>query len=424
MDRPDLLRVIEPRGGKQFGQRLQRCAVIVVNPLRLVGTPNAPALGVSLLAVAGAERTNEATRRIAPVRPDRHGARQIEGGRYLSSGADADAVTRIDADQRIMDEIDPLAHRHAHEFARPGAGPAFVAVDHDETRIDSALKHCLADREKLPGVTDAQLESGRLAAGEPTHLADEGHHFQRRRKCPVRGRRDAVLAHADASDLGNFLGDLGGRKDATVSGLGALTDLELDHLDLIVGGDAREFFRIERAVAVAATEISGTDLPNQITAVLAMIGTDTALAGVMREAALFGTRVQRAHRVRTKRAKAHRRDIEDGCRIRLDAIRTADGDTKLLAGTNLRRHRMVHPFIAFAIDVLLGAERPLVEHHLLPLINKRAGVAAERHAVLLALEEVLPHFRPYLFQQKPDMGRDRVISQNRVVLLREIANAE
>src|SRR5208337_4533606 len=156
-----------------------------------------------------------------------------------------------------------------------------------------------------------------------------------------------------------LLRDLGGRKDAAVSGLGALADLEFDHLDLVVGSDAREFFRIERAIAVAATEISGTNLPDQVAAVLAMIGTDAALAGVMGEAALFGARVQRAHRVRTERAKAHRRDIEDRGRIRLGAIRTADGDAKFFVGMKLRRHRMVDPFMALAIDVLLGAERPL-----------------------------------------------------------------
>jgi len=85
---------------------------------------------------------------------------------------------------------------------------------------------------------------------------------------------------------------------------------------------------------------------------------------------------------------------------------------------------MVHPFIAFAIDILLGAERAFVEHHLRALIDERAGVAAERHAVLFALEEVLPHLRPDLFEQKPDMGRDRIISQDRVALLHEIANAK
>src|SRR6476659_546331 len=209
-----------------------------------------------------------------------------------------------------------------------------------------------------------------------------------------------------------------------MSGLGALAHLEFDHLDLVVGRDAGEFLRIERAVAVAATEISRANLPNDIAAVLAMIGTDAALAGVMREAALFGAGIQRAHRVRTKRAKAHRRNIEHRRRIRLGAIGAADGDTKLLDGARLRRHRMMHPFITVAIDILLGAERPLVEHHLRALIDERAGVAAERHAVLFALEEILPHLRPDLFEQETYMRRDRIVAQNRVALLREIPDAE
>ena len=155
-----------------------------------------------------------------------------------------------------------------------------------------------------------------------------------------------------------------------------------------------------------------------------MIGADTALTGIMREAALLRAGVQRAHRVRAERAKAHRRDVEDRRRIRLGAIRPADRDAKFLRGMWLRRHRMMHPFIALAIDVFLGAERPLVEHHLGALINQGAGVAGKRHAVLLALEEILPHFRPYLFEQEADMRRDRVVAQNRVALLRQIADAE
>src|ERR1700730_2841037 len=273
-------------------------------------------------------------------------------------------------------------------------------------------------------MADAKLESGGLAARQPPHLGDEGHHFQRRRKRPMGRRRNAVLAHGDASDLGNFLGHLGGGKHAAMSRLGALADLEFDHLDLIVASDAREFLRIERAIAVAATEISGTDLPDQIAAVLAMIGADTALAGVMREIALLGARIERAHRVGAQRAKAHRRDIEDRRRIRLGAVGAADGNAKLLDGTNLRRHRMVHPFITVAIDILLGAERPLVEHHLRPLIDQRAGVAAERHAVLFALEEILPHLRPDLFQQEAQMRGYRIVSQYRVIWLQQVANAE
>src|SRR5260364_352170 len=60
----------------------------------------------------------------------------------------------------------------------------------------------------------------------------------------------------------------------------------------------------------------------------------------------------------------------------------ADGDAVFLLGTRLGGHRVMHPLIALAIDVFLGAERPLVEHHLGALIDHRAGVARERHAVL------------------------------------------
>src|SRR5882757_4536480 len=106
----------------------------------------------------------------------------------------------------------------------------------------------------------------------------------------MRCRRDAVLAHRDAPDLGNFFRNLGRRQHPAMPGLGALADLELDHLDLIVGRDTREFVRVEAAVAVATTEIAGADLPDDVAAVLAMIGADAALAGVVREAALFRTR--------------------------------------------------------------------------------------------------------------------------------------
>src|SRR5882724_3169282 len=101
-----------------------------------------------------------------------------------------------------------------------------------------------------------------------------------------------------------------------MTGLGALADLELDHLDLIVGRDTRELVRIEGAVAVTAAEIAGADLPNDVAAILAMIGADAALAGVVREAALLGAGIQRAHRIGAERAETHRRDIEHRRRVR------------------------------------------------------------------------------------------------------------
>src|ERR1700688_4482664 len=148
-----------------------------------------------------------------------------------------------------------------------------------------------------------------------------------------------------------------------MSGLGALADLEFDHLDLIVGGDAGEFLWVERAVPVAAAEIAGADFPDDVAAILAVIGADAALAGVMGEAAFFGAGIQRAHGIGTERAETHRGDVEDRGRIRLGAIWAANGDAKLPLGTRLPPHRMVNPFIALAIYVFLGSECSLLWDH-------------------------------------------------------------
>src|SRR5262249_42602273 len=58
------------------------------------------------------------------------------------------------------------------------------------------------------------------------------------------------------------------------------------------------------------------------------------------------------------------------------------------------------------------------------LIDDRALVAAEGSAVLLALEEVLAHLRTDRFQHEPQVRRDRIVAQDRVAGLKEIAQAE
>src|SRR5438445_144899 len=146
-----------------------------------------------------------------------------------------------------------------------------------------------------------------------------------------------------------------------MSGLGTLADLEFDHLDLVAGRDAGEFFRVERTIAVAAAEIAGAYLPDEVAAIFAMIGTDAALTRVMREAALLGAGIQRTHGVGAERAKTHRRDIEDRCRIRLGAIGTADGDAEFRAAAGLRRHRMIGRVLSLAVDVFLGTVGPLAQ---------------------------------------------------------------
>jgi hypothetical protein len=72
---------------------------------------------------------------------------------------------------------------------------------------------------------------------------------------------------------------------AAMAGLGALAELQLDHLDLRVGGGGGEAFGRESAVGVAGAEIARADLPDDVAAVLAVIGAEATLAGVVGEAA-------------------------------------------------------------------------------------------------------------------------------------------
>src|SRR3546814_17508215 len=106
-----------------------------------------------------------------------------------------------------------------------------------------------------------------------------------------------------------------------------------------------------------------------------MVATDRTFAGVMRKAAELCATIERADRVGGQRAEAHRRNIQQRGLVRLRAALTADCDAKVDIGDRMRSHRMVDPFIALAVDILLGTERALVLVALGALIDKeRKGV--------------------------------------------------
>ena len=136
-----------------------------------------------------------------------------------------------------------------------------------------------------------------------------------------------------------------------------------------------------------------------------MIGAVAALAGVVGEIALLGAAIERADGVRAQRAETHRRNVEDRSRIGLCAIRAADDDAERLLGDRLRRDRMVEPLEAAGIDVVLRAERPLVQGPLGALIDERALVAGERRAVFFAFEKILADLGADFFEDEADMRR-------------------
>src|SRR5262245_37754929 len=99
-----------------------------------------------------------------------------------------------------------------------------------------------------------------------------------------------------------------------------------------------------------------------------MIAADAPLAGVVSEAAELGSLVEGANGIGAQRAEAHRRNVEQRQRIGLLALGPAHMHAEIVATDRDRRDRMIDPFEVVAVDVLLGAERPLVEGTLRALI--------------------------------------------------------
>jgi hypothetical protein len=178
-------------------------------------------------------------------------------------------------------------------------------------------------------MADAQLEAGRLAARE---LA------QRTMKCII--SIGVLNAPCDAGEtqsthgwhaarLGDLERHLRPGQDAAVAGLGALRQLDLDHLDLRIARVGGEALLVERALGVAAAEVARADLPDQVAAVDAVVPADrpspVSCAKLPRLAPALSARMALAG----ERAEAHRRDVEDARAVRLRA-RRPDQDAEVV----------------------------------------------------------------------------------------------
>ena len=156
----------------------------------------------------------------------------------------AHAVAQSGPDQRVVHGHQAVGERHADVvlvLQRRCAGAALGAVDDDEVRGRALLDHRLADGEDVDPRADAQLEAGRLAAGQLAHAGDELDELD-----AACGRRGALggLTHfspcGTSPDVGDLLADLGRGQHPADAGLGALAQLERDALDGVVGRLVRE----------------------------------------------------------------------------------------------------------------------------------------------------------------------------------------
>ncbi len=274
-------------------------------------------------------------------------------------------------------------------------------------------------------MAQAELEADRLAAGQFAQLGDELHQLDRRGEGAVARRRNAILTHRHATGGGDLGGDLVLGQDTAVSRLGALAELDLDHLHLRVEGLGGEALRVELAIAGAAPEVAAAQFPDQVAAVLAVIGTDAALAGVVVEVAHLRATVQRANGVGAEGAETHRRDVEQRSGVRLAALWPADVDAELAGIAEWRRtHRVADEFVAGGVHVDQGAEGLLRAFVLRPRVDQRALGAGEGQGVAVGFQQVLADLRADAFHQIADVAQDRIVAAHRVWRLGQVEQAE
>ena len=105
-------------------------------------------------------------------------------------------------------------------------------------------------------------------------------------------------------------------------------------------------------------------------------------------------------------------------------VRPTNGDTKIGVSDMRRLQRMRQPRVAGFIDLLAGPKRAFILDLLGALIHNRAVVAAEGFLVCVAFNQVLADFRANTFEQEPHMPQHRIISEDGMRGLHEVAQAE
>ena len=203
---------VQPHRGDDLHRRLDDLALVARHALGLVGdVERADALGVlggdadrAGVGVAGlgldaADGHHHRARGVGVVGALDDPLDDVDAGGDLAGGADLDPVAQPDADQRVVHGHQRLGQRHPDvvgELHRRRAGAALGAVDDDEVGGDALLDHRLADRQQVDARAEAELEAGRLAAGQLAQPRDEADQLARGGERPVVGRRDHRLARS------------------------------------------------------------------------------------------------------------------------------------------------------------------------------------------------------------------------------------
>ena len=151
---------------------------------------------------------------------------------------------------------------------------------------------------------------------------------------------------------------------------------------------------------VAAAEVPRTDLPDQVAAGRQVVRTDPALAGVVGESAPAAPPLSASIALADSAPKLIAETLSSamsyGCVQSGPPRRTRGARSE----AKLRAQGMPQEFVAERVDIAFSTERFVALGALGPLVDHVAGLAVERCAVGVGLDEVLLDLRADGLQQK------------------------
>jgi len=395
-------------------------------------------VGVALLGLDAAHCQHRLPAGVDEVRAEREGDDRVLRDAQLAGADEGEVVAESGPGEPAVDLGETDAERVGHRIGedhrgRPGA--ALATVDVDEVDAAAAPGHLRHEVVPELHVADGRLDPDR-ESGLGRDQLDEVQHRVDVVEGGVPAGRGTVDARLDPADLGDLRADLGAGKHSAEAGLGPLRELDLDRADRRGRHQVPQAGEVEGATGIAAAEVGGADLEDQVAA-LAVVGRDGTLAGVVQAAGHLGTAVQCLDGVLGERAEAHPGDVDD--RGRSEGVRAATGSAEdlgrrqrhLLAGVGGRggarageRAVLDGREAGAALEVVVGPEAEVVVLELRGGVDPPALVAAERPLLVVARDDVLPQLGAEPLQQEPEVPDHGEVADDGVPALGEVVRGD
>ena len=172
-----------------------------------------------------------------------------------------------------------------------------------------------------------------------------------------------------------------------------------------------------------ATEIAGTDFPDQISTGFPMVAGDRSFPRIVVEAALLCTGIQAENGIGGQRAETHGGNVKHAGVVWLVTV-SADQNPEIAAAQSSGSERVVHPLESLFVHAELGAKRAFVENILGPLIHDCALFPREGAFLGVGLDKVLADFGADGFEQVSEVRHDGVVPADGVLSLNKVIGAK